>query len=111
MIRQDFPASENRDEKPPRKGSSWRSISKPPADEIIVDIWMNIHPSPRSMGIGDQFCVTNAWRRDSKWFHTYRGAEAELYTDYVTHWRPVVIEPDGEADAPANSVLSSTEEG
>lgn len=54
-----------------------------------VNIWMTIYPSPRSMGMGDAYEVSEAWRENGIWFHVHRGKKAELYDDYVTHWRPV----------------------
>lgn len=57
------------------------------ADREAVDLWLQIHASPRSMGMSDVFRVSDAFRIDGKWFHYDSGKQKELYADYITHWR------------------------
>lgn len=78
------------DTRGPEFDSGWLNTSdfdRP--DREKVNVWLTIYPSPRSMGMGDAYEVPEAWRQDGKWFHVHDGKEAELYSDYVTHWRPV----------------------
>lgn len=69
------------------KGRGWKPIKSAPRDGTIVDLWLEINPSPRSMGMGDSFGVPDAWFRDGEWVHTYRGKPMRLETSYITHWR------------------------
>lgn len=57
-------------------------------DGAKASIWMTIYPSPRSMGMSDAYEVPDVWKENGKWFHDYKGGPAEIYADYVTHWRP-----------------------
>lgn len=75
-------------------GQEWLPIKSAPRDGTIIDLWLAVHASPRSFGMGDSFGVPDAWFMDGKWVHTYRGKPEELYTDYITHWRPKVAEPN-----------------
>lgn len=81
-------------------GDAWQPIATAPdCDRVEVDLWMEVPPSPRSMGWGDSFRVTNAYRIGKKWFHeTERGEEKELYADYITHWMPLPPAPCSQAD-------------
>lgn len=72
---------ENRD-------ADWKPIESAPRDGTVIDVWMEIHPSPRSMGMGDSFGVPDAWFSEGKWVHMHRGNPAELEHSYITHWRP-----------------------
>lgn len=71
-----------------KKGRGWKPIKDAPRDGTIIDVWLEIHPSPLSMGMGDSFGVPDAWFQDGKWVHTYRGKPTELNSWYITHWRP-----------------------
>lgn len=71
------------------RGKGWKPIKSAPRDGTLVDVWLEIHASPRSMGMGDSFGVPDAWFKDGKWVHTYRGKPTELDQSYITHWRPV----------------------
>lgn len=70
------------------KGAGWKSIKSAPRDGSVIDVWLTIHPSPHSMGMGDSFGVPDAWFENGKWVHTYRGKPTELDASYITHWRP-----------------------
>lgn len=71
-----------------KKGRGWLPIASAPRDGTIIDLWLNVYASPLSMGIADRFGVPDAWFKDGKWVHTYRGQPTELEIDYITHWRP-----------------------
>lgn len=70
-----------------KKGRGWFPIKTAPRDGTVIDLWLTIHASPRSMGMGDCFGVPDAWFENGKWVHIYRGKSAELESDYITHWR------------------------
>lgn len=73
---------------------AWQSIEEcSVVDYERVDLWMNIHASPCSFGIADTFRVTNAYRKDGKWFD----ADGELYLRYITHWMPIPVSPSHES--------------
>jgi hypothetical protein len=59
-----------------------------------VDLWMQVHASPMSMGMSDAFRVTNCWRDKGEWFHYHEGKVKELARHYVTHWMPVPSAPN-----------------
>lgn len=70
------------------EGTGWQPIeSGPPPDDRVVDVWMQIAPSARSMGLSDEFGVPDAWRSNGRWQHVYRGKPEELDGSYVSHWR------------------------
>lgn len=70
------------------EGAGWKAVDvELPAEGVVVDVWMQIAPSPMSMGMGDEFGVPDAWREGSKWRHIYRGEPADLHAHYVSHWR------------------------
>lgn len=72
----------------------WRPIKTYRGNEFRrVDLWVRIYQSPRSFGMSDAFRVTDAWRQDSKWFHSHEGHKTELNADYVTHWMPLPRPP------------------
>lgn len=71
-----------------KRGRDWKKIESAPRDGTIIDVWMTIYASPRSMGMADSFGVPDAWFENGKWVHTYRGKPTELERSYVTHWRP-----------------------
>lgn len=72
------------------KAAGWRKISSAPKDGTHVDLWLHIYASPRSMGMTDDFEVSDAHYTDGHWRHMHKGnPEEELYDDYVTHWRPI----------------------
>lgn len=70
------------------RGDGWEPIASAPQDGTIIDVWLEIHPSPRSMGMGDSFGVPDAWFQDGRWVHMYRGKPTELDRWYITYWRP-----------------------
>jgi hypothetical protein len=66
--------------------SEWNPISTAPEYEK-VDVWVQWEPSAMTMGWGDAFRVTDAYRRGGQWFHHVdSGAEKEIRSEYVTHW-------------------------
>lgn len=69
------------------KVGDWKPIKGAPRDGTVIDLWLSVHASPRSMGMSDEFGVPDAWFEDGKWVHIYKGKPTELYTDYVTHYR------------------------
>jgi hypothetical protein len=76
----------------PGKNPGWCKIGsfKLP-DREKVNIWLTIHASTLSMGMGDAFEVPECWKSNGKWFHVHQGKEMEIDSRYVTHWRPVRI--------------------
>lgn len=64
------------------------------ADYQLVDLWLQIYPSPRSMCFADSFRVVEAYQKDGKWYHIQAGKELELDADYITHWMPCPEPPD-----------------
>ena len=71
-----------------KKGCGWKPIATAPRDGTIIDLWLTIHASPMSMGMSDSFGVPDAWFKDGKWVHTYKGKPTELHQHYITHWKP-----------------------
>lgn len=64
------------DTRGPGKVPGWRKVSsfrRPDCEK--VNIWLTIHASPMSMGMGDSFEVPEAWRINGKWFHIHKGRE------------------------------------
>ena len=55
-----------------------------------VDLWLNVHASPRSFGMADAFRVIEAYKTDGKWCDR---AGQELYEPYITHWMPIPPPP------------------
>lgn len=80
----------------------WKPIETFDGMDLLdqVDLWLVIHPSPRSIGWGDAFRVIEAYRRKGKWFHSHNGKEAELNSDYITHWMKPIEGPP--ADSPVS---------
>jgi hypothetical protein len=72
------------------RDEGWESIKSAPRDGTVIDVWLEINASPRSMGISDSFGVPDAWFKGGKWVHTYRGKPTELDESYITHWRSVL---------------------
>lgn len=69
--------------------SEWRPIKtfrRP--DYREVDLWLSVHASPRSFGMGDAWRVVDCYRKGGKWFHRVDGKEMEIVADYITHWMP-----------------------
>jgi hypothetical protein len=82
-----------------KRKSIWRAIKTYRGeDEWMpqVDLWLSWGASPLTMGIQDSFRVVDCWRREGKWYHRFEGKEAELRTEYVTHWAPRPVGPNGE---------------
>lgn len=72
----------------------WKPIKTYRGDQFRkVDVWMTVHASPMSFGIGDAFRVPECWRRDGKWFHCDHSQERELSSHYITHWMPMPRPP------------------
>ena len=77
----------------------WKPIETAPNDtspyneRAQVDLWMRVHASPRSFGMGDAFRVTNCWKEAGKWFHIHNSRPAELFSEYITHWMPTPEPP------------------
>lgn len=69
------------------KDDGWQPIADAPRDGTVIDVWMEIHPSPMSMGMSDSFGVPDAWFENGKWVHTYKGRPTELDSNYITLWR------------------------
>ena len=68
-----------------------------------VDLWMEAYASPRSFGWADAFRVTDAFRKDGKWFDD----GGELFQRYITHWMPASVSPNLSGGAlPQNGDLS-----
>lgn len=89
----------------------WQPIKTAPKQFLHdVDLWMIVHASPLSMGIGDSFRVTDAYwmdeqpeeyrdpaRRDdwrAGWFHSQGFKHRRLNDDYITHWMPIPEAPN-----------------
>lgn len=70
-----------------KKEGDWQSIKTAPQDGTVIDLWLDINPSPLSMGMGDSFGVPDAWFENGKWVHMYRGKPTELDRHYIKHWR------------------------
>lgn len=62
----------------------------------VVDLWLSWGASALTMGMGDSFRVIDCWRNEGKWFHKHNGKDAELRTEYITHWMPRPSGPSGE---------------
>lgn len=78
------------------KRNGWTPVGESlPTDFEMVDIWVVIHPSQRSMGISDAFRSIDCFRDNGKWFHFYKGVKTEIDINVVTHWR---IIPEGPTD-------------
>lgn len=90
----------------PGSARSWQPIKTAPKTFLHeIDLWLVIHPSARSMGMGDSFRVTDAFWMDEQpkeyrahslrddyragWFHHDHGKQRRLDDDYITHWMPI----------------------
>ncbi len=79
--------------------SEWRDIATCEhdaelwIDRVEVDLWLQVHASPRSFGMSDSFRVVDAYRVEGKWYHRQDGKEHELFADYITHWMPIPAPP------------------
>ena len=72
----------------------WKSIRSAPKDGTKIDLWLNIHASPMSMGFSDSFRVIDCWFREGKWFHWQdMKGDMELRSEYITHWMPIAPPP------------------
>lgn len=70
--------------------SEWISVKdRLPEDFYHVDVWFK----PHSLGIADEWRVPDAYIRNGRWLHIYRGAEAELEGRHITHWMPIPEPP------------------
>ena len=70
------------------KKLGWRSIKSAPKDGSKLHLWMQIYPSPASMGMSDAFAMPDAWFDGANWVHWFRGKPAQLDHNYITHWQP-----------------------
>jgi hypothetical protein len=77
--------------------SQWQPIETAPRDGTKVDVWLNVHASPRSFGMSDAWREIDCYFRDGAWFHIHECKEKELHAPYITHWMPI---PDTPTDAP-----------
>lgn len=82
--------------------SEWQPIETAPNEvwpNSEVDLWLQVHASPRSFGWADYFRVTDCYREltedghTGKWVHRHDGKEVELYQPYITHWMPLPEPP------------------
>ena len=88
----------------------WRPIKTAKKAQLKeIDLWLTVHASPLSMGIGDSFRVPAAYwmeeqaeeyrnpeMRDdyrSGWFHLDRSKHRRLNPEYITHWMPTPKAP------------------
>lgn len=92
----------------PADAPRWIAVDESlPTEREKVDVWIDIYASPRSMGMSDASRELNVWRVGKKWFHVYEGKDAEIYSDYITHWAPSGKSPD---NAPPSETDSLTAE-
>jgi hypothetical protein len=102
-----MPASYD-DTRGPENDKGWKPAGRyKGADRELVNIWLTVYASPRSMGMSDAYEVPEAWRQNGKWFHVHNGKEMEIFNDYVTHYRPV---RDVNASPPERLPLKSGDE-
>lgn len=76
--------------------SEWQPIGTAPEEVNSwkpVDLWLEIHASPRSFGMSDSFRVTDCWKQGVKWVHKEGAETKELYQEYITHWMPLPKPP------------------
>lgn len=71
----------------------WMPIETAPRDGTKVDVWMEVYPSPRSMGWGDSFRACDVWWADGAWVRMHQGKPTELFDGYITHWMPLPAPP------------------
>lgn len=70
------------------RGKGWVSVEKAlPPENKHVTIWVDIYASPRSMGMSDSSPEPDCWLSGGRWVHVYKDKIAEIYHDYVTHWK------------------------
>ncbi len=92
------------------KKTPWRPI-KTAKKAVLqeIDLWLIVHASPMSMGMGDSFRVPAAyWMEDQTeeyrnpsmrddhhagWFHMDRDQHRRINDDYITHWMPIPKAP------------------
>jgi hypothetical protein len=72
--------------------SIWQPIAGCQLDHD-VDLWIEIRPSSRSMGIGDSFRAADCFKIKGKWHHMYNGEPKEICSDYITHFMPIPQPP------------------
>ena len=46
------------------KSGKWNPIKSAPRDGTLIDLWLVVHASPRSFGMGDEYGVPDAWFQD-----------------------------------------------
>jgi hypothetical protein len=81
------------------KKTIWKPIARfRKGDFVKCDLWMQWGASPLTMGMGDSFRVSDAYRRDGKWYHRESYQEKELNADYITHYAERPVGPNGEKD-------------
>ncbi len=51
-------------------------------DSDMVDLWLHIWASPRSMGMSDSFRRIDCWKKNGHWVDS----DGPLYEPYITHW-------------------------
>lgn len=84
-----------------RAADGWAPIAEYRDEMGEVDLWLHIYASPRSYGMEDDFRVVECRRTDDgKWDHFHEGKRKELYSDYITHFRPLPTPPDQPAVEP-----------
>jgi len=65
-----------------------RPMADAPQDGSPVDLLIDIHASPRSMGWSDIFWVPHCWLKDGQWVHMHRGKPTVIDKAYITAWAP-----------------------
>lgn len=74
--------------------SPWKPIKTFRAKEYVrVDLWLVVHASPMSFGMGDSWREVDCWKQDGKWFHDHDGKVKELRPEIITHWMHIPKEP------------------
>lgn len=64
------------------------AIKSAPKNGTKVDLYIEIHASPRSFGMSDSFWASYCWWDGKNWVHLHRGKPTEIFTNYVTRWAP-----------------------
>lgn len=72
----------------PKLPAKINKMKSAPRDGEKIDIWMEIPASPRSMGMGDEFWVTDCWWQTPSWVHAHHGKNEPLHPDYLGGWLP-----------------------
>jgi hypothetical protein len=76
--------------------TDWKPIATfDQADNVVVDLWIELPPDPDNYMQGRGYRIPNAYRVKGKWF-TQPCKWVHSITDPITHWMPLPQAPNKE---------------